>query len=607
MKWEIIYNNIRLNDYCNIIDVSKTILPNRKNNSKNIASMNGSYYTGFEYGERIISVKIYIPSKDNIDYNNKIKELSSILNVDKPKKMIINDDLDKYVYAVINGDTELSKKAMVGSVTLEFICHDPIIYSDKWVTFTPNERGIATLQNNSTYKTYPNIGVSFRKKACFLQVTNKFGETVLVGRPKEAGSLTSSESDIILHDNCESSTTFTPLSESLLPHDYGKNGTFGVGFNGNGIVCNNYGSGDKWHGTGFRRNLGADVDEFELEVDFVMSCQGKNYEISNSEPLPPEAPPNESGTSHGVYKVVNCGGLWINREPNTNNPIYAMSPGTLIYPEEIQGNWAKHTHKTNQGQTYTGWSYMKYLQKVSDSKSTFQTRTDEEEFAESQLGNIKMIGFDRNGTPLFEAWLYDSSFYFESLTPNVYIGGKRILHEEANGTRLPDYQPSGAIGRWNDFDGKFVIRREKNEAGNYLWTTAINKYKDGQIIESLGTQNYLCDSKFPTGKLNYIGFFIGAFKDSPPMSIMAICDIKVKKLNFKTDEEILGNITLFNPNDDLQINFSDGSVLLNGLDIKEKLDIGSNFFYSPPGESQLIIRSDDDTLISSVSIQERYI
>ena len=66
MKWEIIYNNIRLNDYCNIIDVSKTILPNRKNNSKNIASMNGSYYTGFEYGERIISVKIYIPSEDNI-------------------------------------------------------------------------------------------------------------------------------------------------------------------------------------------------------------------------------------------------------------------------------------------------------------------------------------------------------------------------------------------------------------------------------------------------------------------------------------------------------------------------------------------------------------
>ena len=47
--------------------------------------------------------------------------------------------------------------------------------------------------------------------------------------------------------------------------------------------------------------------------------------------------------------------------------------------------------------------------------------------------------------------------------------------------------------------------------------------------------------------------------------------------------------------------------MVNGLDIKEKLDIGSNFFSIPSGESQLIIRSDDDTLISTVGLQERYI
>lgn len=604
MKWEIIYNNIRLNDYCNIIDVSKTILPKRKNNSKEIPSMNGSYYTGYKYEERIVSVSIYIDSTDKIDYTNKVRELSKILNVDKPKKLFVNDDPGKYVYAIIDGDTDLSKKARVGSLTLEFICHDPIIYSDKWNTFSPNNRGIITLQNDSNYKTYPNIGVAFRKKACFLQVTNTHGETVLVGRPKEAGNSTSSESDIVMYDNCESSLNFTPLSESLLPSNYGKNGTFGVGFNGNGIICNNYGDGDGWHGTGFRRNIGSDVDEFELEVDFVMSCQGKNYEIPKPAPLPPEAPPNTSGTSHGTYKVVNCGGLWINREANSSTPLYAMAPGTLVYPEEIRGNWAKHTHKAKHG-TYTGWSYMKYLQKVSDSRSLFEER--EEAFAEDQLGNLKIIGFDRNGTPLFESWLYDASFYFEDLCPNIYIGGKRVLNEEATGTRQPDYQPSGAIGRWNDFDGKFVIRREKNSSGQYLWTAALNKYKNGQIVETLNTQNYLCDSSFPNGKLNYIGFFIGAYADSPPMSIIAICEIKVKKLNFKTDQDVVGNISLFNPGDDLQIDFSKGEVVLNGMDIKEKLDIGSNFFSIPPGDSRLIVRSDDDTLISSASIQERFI
>ncbi|HBI7120549.1 TPA: phage tail family protein, partial [Clostridium perfringens] len=111
------------------------------------------------------------------------------------------------------------------------------------------------------------------------------------------------------------------------------------------------------------------------------------------------------------------------------------------------------------------------------------------------------------------------------------------------------------------------------------------------------TDNVLCDSNFPTGQLNYIGVFIGQWKDYTPMSVMAVTNIKVRKLNFKTDEEVVGNVTLFNPGDDLQIDFSSGEVTINGVNYIERVDIGSNFFETPSGESQVIVRSDDEDMI----------
>ncbi|WP_415276473.1 distal tail protein Dit [Clostridium perfringens] len=605
-KWEIIYNEHKLNDYCNITNVSKSILPQRTNKSKEIPSANGSYYLGYKYGERIIKVDIYIDSKDKDDYTQKVRDLSYILNVEEPKKMKINDDEGKYVFAVLNGGTDLEKIITTGKTTLEFVCYDPTIYSDKWSCFTPNERGIITLQNDSNYKTYQNIGVTFKNKACFFQATNKRGETVLVGVPKQVGEATNAESDIILDDNCQSKSTFTSISDALFPSKYDINGTYEVGLNGNGIICNNYGSGEDWHGCGFRRNLGTDVDEFEVEIDLVMSSQGENYKIPGQEPLPPEAPPNGSGQCLGTYKVVNCGGLWINREPNTNNPLYAMAPGDLVYPEEIQGIWMKHTFKSKQGQTYTGWSSSKYLQKISDNGRARDGHF-EDDFAERQLGNMMIRGYDRSGTVLFENWIYDSSMYFECNEPSIWIGTKKVLFEEATGTRRPDGEASGAIGRFNDFNGKFIIRREKNEAGRYLWSATVNKIEGGKIVASIGTDNVLCDASFPTGQLNYIGVFIGQWKDYTPLSVMALTNIRVKKLNFKTDEEVVGNVTLFNPGDDLQIDFSSGEVTINGINYIERVDIGSNFFETPPGESQIIVRSDDEDMVVSSSIQERYI
>lgn len=617
MGFSVNFNDIRLEDYCTILNINRSVLPVRENTSKSIPTMNGSFYTGFRYGEREISLDVLIPGKTKLDYTRNITRLANVINTNRPAKLILGDDPNKYYYAILDGDTSLSKEVMSGTVTLKFMCNDPIAYSDNWNTFTPGNKNIINLENYGSIAATPLVDIIFMKEACFFQAINQNGETLLIGKPKEVGKPVLPLSDIVVDDNCQDKTKFTTLATSLLDNKRVNNGSFGVGFNGNGIVTVNYGSGtDEWHGSGFRKSLGEDVSEFEVTIDVAFSSRGKNYEIPPKPvvPIPPSTNGGSGGSALGKYKVVNCGGLWINREPNDRTPIFAMHPGAIIYPVEIRGNWYKHTHTAKYG-TYTGWSYGKYLQKISD--STYRDiDIREEEYAENQLGLLEVYGFDRNGSKLFKSEIIDGSEWFENVEPKMYIGGSLVLEDtkinvpirtntKEDGT--VENLASGAVGRWNDLEGKIIIRREKNSKGTYLWTFTINKYSSGRLVSSMSTQNSLSNDNYPKGTLNYLGFFIGGYGNSRIVDVMAVTNIHVKKLNMRTDTVVGSNISLFNPGDKLQIDFNKGQALLNGQDIVNQIDIGSVFFDVPVGNSRFIVRSDDNEMIACCGIQEKFI
>lgn len=366
MKYIVEYAGVTLNDYCDVISkVDREILPPRENFSKSIPSMNGSYYTGYKYGERTITIEVNFvaPTKEKLE--KKLREFANLLDVDSPKKLTVNDEPDIYYLAVPDGSFDVSKPSkLTATVSIGFICHNPLKFSNKWKSFIPANKGIITFENNGTTDTECILDVDFNKESCFFQATNPKGETVLIGKPKDETKPTLPLADIILEENCESSSKFGAMAESLLDKNRKSEGQFGVGINGTSIVCTNYGNprDEEWGGSAFKRSLGQNVDEFEVVIDFKFSSQGKNYQVPTPSPAPPSAPPNTPDTL-GNYKVVNCGGLWINETPDTSRPIYAMAPNTIIYPTEIRGNWAKHTHKAKYG-VYTGWSSMKYLKKI---------------------------------------------------------------------------------------------------------------------------------------------------------------------------------------------------------------------------------------------------
>ena len=628
MGYNVNFAGQDLSQYCKILNVQRSVLPPRTNYSKSIPSMNGSQYTGYHYGERTVTLEIVInKDKGKTEYLNNIKNLASLLDVKNPSKLYIDDEPDKYYYAILDGETDISQEVLAGTAEITFICFDPLLYSDTWKTFGASADNVISIKNEGTANAKMIMDIDFNNDACFFQSTNNLGETVLVGQPRKITNDTISVTDILVNDDCTTTTTMTSLSSSLLDSGREVTGNFGVD-GGDGIICTNYGTSadNKWTGVSFKRNLGANISEFEVSIDFIFTSNGKNY-VKPVEPTKPVTPPPSSpsvtvpSTSLGTYKVVNCGGLWINKDANTSTPLYAMAPGTYIYPTEFSGNWAKHTH-SNKWNTFTGWSSMKYLQKISDKKITKDSSisTYADEYAEDQIGLLEVYGFDQNGAKLFKMEVSDTNEYYEYVDPVIYVGTTKILDDgkntptprkvttkDSSNKEVTTEAASGVFGDWNDIDGKLVIKREKNSNGDFLWSAYVYKYENGKVIRTMSTVNSLVSSSYPKGQLNYLGFYIGRYGSNTPVDLIKIKNISVRRLNLLTDIPVLDNQIIFKAGDHLQLDFENGQVYLNGKDYLTNLDIGSEFFDIPPGEHQIAILSDDRNIAVCSGIQERFI
>lgn len=687
MAYKVNYAGVNLHDYLDILNVKRPLMPPRTNFIRDIPGVNGQYYMGHKYYEKEIELDCLIKAKSREEFIEICKEVSFLLDVDTPKRLVIDDDPGKYCYAVLSDSIDIERLANNSNFTIKMVCYDPLTYALDKDFFISDSKKIVNINNSGTTTALPIVQVSFGKEAHFLQCTNYRGETVLIGKPPSVEKQNGSHYPQVLLDKCQVLTNWNPV-DNIVDNAI-VNGSLTINGGGYGIMCNNFGSGDEWHGAGARRNFES-VDDFRVEVKMEHSSKGDLKGVGASIDPPITTPPVTSpetiikvqylataypslrirsgrGTSYSqlgsipqnkvievwdinnnwgktnyngvegyvymehteryyanqtqnrqTYRCTAAPSLRIRAGRGTNyKQLGSIKYNALVNVTDIQNNWGKVLYNG-----VSGYVSMQYMTKVSTTRN-INSRADEvydNSTAEDRLGRLEVYGFDHNGTKLFKMSMKDTSEYYEYSDPEIQIGNTVVLDDNKTvpapktvnvadssdeSKTVTKQIDSGRFGDWNEFVGWFTIQRKTNAGGQQEWMCKIEKLKNDGTIERAIQTNTLVSDSYPSGSLTNVVIFIGQYKQVIPVDVMNITDINITNLNHTPQSN--ENKPIFRPGDELMIDFSEQKVYLNGRLFMNEIDIGSQFFTVPVGNSQMICKSDDDTIDVEVGIQKRWI
>ena len=680
MAYEVNYANNDLHNYFKILNVHRAISPERENFTKDISGVHGKYYMGYKYNEKVIRLECLIKSNDVEEYYSNLNEISFLLDVSEPQKLIISDNPNVFCYAVPKSISQPEKVKHNATFDIEFVCYDPYTYSIEDDYFDADSMGITTVENSGTTDTYPVIDTVFEKTSNFFMVTNFDGRTILLGNPLDEESNKTSSSNVVLKEPCETLEDWVNVSENILDEGRKITGNLQINAGGNAIMCGNYGEyEDGWHGGALRRNLGQSLSDFEFKVRVQHNSKGDLYindgtAVSNksgeftvtaksgqavyknrstSSTKVTTIPQNKTvkvteitknwgavtyngksgyvDTSKMKYKTtstttststtypktyngtVNTSGstLMLRKGKGTSYSVLAKIPNKTsltVTQEKSSDTWLKTTYKNQ-----TGYVSKQYIKTTSNSKSL---RTTSNDSAEKQKGRIEITGFSKQGDKLFKCVIRDSSGYYEYTQPEIYIGNTLVLEDgkttpdpktrkEVNGEgkTITKKINSGKFGQWNEFNGWFTVKRTTDKRGQQIWQCLIEKLKDDGTVERKLNYKKTATVQFPRGELASVVLWIGQWKDEPVVSTMQCSHMQVKNLSTQQEE----TLPIFEKGDELVIDNETQKIYLNGSLFMNELDIGSEFFSSPVGESQFKCITDGGNLNIGTSIKKRWI
>ncbi len=603
MGCKVKFAGINLNDYFTILDINTGLMPDRTNYKKDITKYNGSFYTGYKFTERRITLNCLIRCNNRKEHEYKIQQIADILNVKNPSQLIIVDN-DKCFYAVPDGKIDLNKIRYNATFYIEFICHDPLKYNINYDSIMMDSNNNFRFNDVGTYNSYPILGFEFSKPSSFVYLVNENKESLLVGKIKDDTVKTIQEKNLIIDDYCTDSSTFTLGGNITISDNRVVSGNYGVGNNGNSIVATTYGSDidNKWVGPTFRKNIGKNLDQFEVRVNMSFSSHGKNFN-----------PPNVKD----LVRVAKKSGTYMYAQSKPDSTTILLIPyGTdLSILEFTQNKMCKVNYSGQIGYIKTDdvWRINR--------NNTRQNEDIQWGYADEQMGLIEAMGFDSNGQLLFRFHIRDNNKYFEHVIPEVYIKDKLYLNsstniptpntinmKDDNGNQIGQANiASGMFGDWNDYTGTFTIRRKKLENGKYRWWARISRTDDGvNTSKEIDMGSGIINDNLPVGQLNHLVFYISKFSGSEPVSVMAVNHVKVYDISNEDGNQEEANIDIFQEGDYLEVDFENCKVNLNGYSCIDKLDIGSSFF-SIEKNSIISVRSDDESLNGRCSYRKRYL
>lgn len=127
----------------------------------------GALYARNQLEENRIEVDVRLIRNTRQEVQDYVRMIAGKLYSKTPQKLYLRDEPNRFNIGILNGDINFEKNLRTGFATLEFICPDPLAYSE--------EKAQAHLENavfnNGTYPTRGTIKIKMNKDVEYLKVT----------------------------------------------------------------------------------------------------------------------------------------------------------------------------------------------------------------------------------------------------------------------------------------------------------------------------------------------------------------------------------------------------------------------------------------------------
>lgn len=203
----------------------------------------------------------------------KRRELSKILNVTEPKRLIYSDEPDKFYWALPSGDTDFDDKRFFGEGTISWEIYDGVAYSVDEYVFENDDSDprIITINNPGTEPMLLEMEAEFTSDCGFLGLQNNdLSTSALFGTIEEVDGYHFDTSDLLFDDHLTEDrgwvlntgvvppVTPNPQQVGTVSYQVDPSQPAPIDPNEGFVRATSYGTGAEWHGPSVTKTVPAD-------------------------------------------------------------------------------------------------------------------------------------------------------------------------------------------------------------------------------------------------------------------------------------------------------------------------------------------------------------
>ena len=171
MQQPLKFNNVELPDFVKVTGRSISVLPPVSTQSSSVPNRIGQVFNRsiLEPREYTFDIKVLLNDKE-LDEQADILQKWLIGNEFKPSKLMFKERPDRYINAVITGNTDLTDLFFLGEGQITFRADNPLWYKEN--TQTTSGTGSVTVSYSGTVTTSPVIEITLEKNCKRVEVVN---------------------------------------------------------------------------------------------------------------------------------------------------------------------------------------------------------------------------------------------------------------------------------------------------------------------------------------------------------------------------------------------------------------------------------------------------